>query len=314
MGQIDQVSSTHCPDAIRQPSTTKTVTWIDVEKSFGSCHSLKLITHESIICLDLDEEQSSEDLDEEKRWLQGFSPKDSSCCFAFLREIFMPPDDSLGGTLGNYGYLWKYASNRAESPEELVNMNNWRRRLCFLRDHQVHGRILAYISEKEDGSLQVAAVLSSHRKVARLHRLPVSRIKALSDPDRLKVQKDLRDYDVAFRHEDPRGKHDEDYMVDVPSQLHPCAIEWEDTMGEMHRVLLADSDPEILNRWMTYMAGKDLPDGLRDQSIRVAWENAVSKKYGGGGISFGQVGRPTDSRAIAVPEEESGECCAAHFA
>jgi len=304
MNQIDQVSGTCKP--------SKTVTWIDVEQSFGSCHSLTTWTRQ-LSCENLDEEQSCEDLDEEKRWLQGFSPKDSSCCFAFLREIFLPPDDSLGGTVGNYGYLWKYASNRAESPAELANMNNWRRRLCFLRDHQVHGRILAYISEKEDGSLQVAAVLSSKGKVASLHRLPESRVNALSNPDRLKVQKDLRDYDVAFRHEDPRGKHEQDYMVDIPSQLHPCAIEWEDTSGEMHRVLVADSDPEVLDRWTTFMAGKDLPDGLSNHSIRVAWENAVSKKYGGEGISFGQVAKPTDSKAIAVPEE-GDECCATNFA
>lgn len=307
---MDQVERAN---GIRQPSATKTVTWIDAEKTFGSCHSLKLIAHESIISLDSDEGQSREDLDEEKRWLQGFSPKDSSCCFAFLREIFKPPDDSLGGIVGNYGYLWKYAHNRTESAEDFANIHNWKRRLCFLRDHQAHGRIFAYISEKEGGSLQVAAVLSGQHKVARLHRLPASTINSLSDLDRLKVQKDLRDYDVAFRHEDPRGKHDQDYMVDVPSQLHPCAIEWEDTKGETHRVVVADSDLEVLDRWMTYMHGKDLPDGLSDHSIRVAWESAVSIKYGGVGISFGQAARPTDSKAIAVPEED-GECCVAHFA
>lgn len=269
-------------------ATGQRVKWKDVEKPMERCHSLKLITPESTISLD-DEQEQNEDIEQERSFLLGFSPKDTCCCFTFLRELVSESaDEPLGGTLGLNGYLWKYAHNRSESPEELANMKNWRRRLFFLRDHQDLGRMLAYISEKEDGSLQVAAVLSSQGRVASLHRLSGSRVSALNNSDRLKVQKDLRDYDTAFRYEDPRGKHDEDYLVQIPSQLHSCAIEWEDTSGEKHRVVVADSDPGVLDRWMSCMAGQKLPDGLSNYSIRVAWENAVSVKYGGGGISFGQ--------------------------
>lgn len=274
-----------------------TVKWIDINNAMDACYELEVITPNASIVLPNPQEESGKGLrrlKSEGEFLKQFNPdeketKTTGCfgCFQFLFTKQNSPDNGpVDGNAGFYGYVWKCNSDQLHvgDPAGLTDLSNWRRRLFFLRDHRKDGRMLAYVSEKDNGSLQVCACLSGSN-TATIKKLPKVTLKKLTDPEKLQVRLTLFDYDIAFWCVDPRGSSDEDYVEEVPTDLWPFTIEWTDSSGERHSVLLSVHRPREVDEWIEYLNGKELPMELTEEGVRASWDQAVSVKYGDTGKS-----------------------------
>lgn len=233
----------------------------------------------------------------QRKWERGFRDRDTACfgCFNFLTDRFRDSSERPDGDRGYYGYLWKCNSEFTDFSNgwlsKCQDLNSWRRRLFFLRDHAKEGRMLAYISEKDDGSLAVAAVISGSAKVTRLEKI---QLRSLSKQQKKEVCHQLQDYDIAFRVVDPRGTIDDHYMDDLPTMLYPILIEWTDATNEHQKCLIATTDcpqdeiEDEYNTWLNYLTdtGATLPKCLSDNDVRGSWDQAVSVRYGSEGVSL----------------------------
>jgi hypothetical protein len=257
--------------------------WVHIDTAMETVYELPVITPQSNTPLHADRFRDEQ---EEHKWLRGFAPKkDKRCCgcFQFLNDLGAAPSPEDGNT-GWVGYLWKLNSGVGESPEELADMENWRRRQFFIRDHRVEGRMLAYVSEKNGGSLQVCALLSGRGCATTVKQLPLIKLPENSEAQASHIRIQMMDYDCAVKYCDPRGTTDADYAQDVPTQLFPCAIEWRDAQGDVHHTVVADVVQDDMRTWVEYMSGKALPPCLVDAELRGTWSNAVAIRYGGEGM------------------------------
>jgi hypothetical protein len=226
-------------------------------------------------------ERGAEDLAAKDAWMKGFRTKYSCCggCFSFFASSSGQIDDDKGAC----GYLWKCNHDVIEKLDlaELGDLRNWRRRLFFVRDHHTEGRMLAYISEKENGSLQVESLVAR----ATCKKLPPATVSSVfTDQEKNKLHENLHHYDISALAADPRGSSAEDYASQIPRQLWPIAIHWKDSAGQSYDSVIAATNSSQQDTWFSYIgSGMELPGCMYEDVVRESWNTAVAIKYGGEG-------------------------------
>jgi len=168
------------------------------------------------------------------------------------------------------GYLWKLGSSRRG--DDWGNLLSWRRRQFYLtRDKEALA--LMYNSEKENGVLQISCMLASKdslgnpNEAAKVRWLDRTLVKPMEDDIKERVISDLQFYDTAIN----QMRVAYDYSRDVPTEIHPFAIEWFNEDGESEQIILTGGNERTSKRWM-FALTKSL------QQIAIAYEEQVAKK------------------------------------
>lgn len=101
------------------------------------------------------------------------------------------------------GYFWKFNTGVELSSESLGKLANWRRRI-FCLQRKSATTVITYLSEKENGVLQLACVVQgAHfhicpwRQTCRVSRLPGVELE-VPESSREELYDSMRQYDVAF--------------------------------------------------------------------------------------------------------------------
>lgn len=143
------------------------------------------------------------------------------------------------------GYIWKLTHTKTD----LANLLNWRRRHFFFRD-EVRESSLAYISEKEDGALALAAVTCQRGVAAKCTELPKVTFSEQSPEDRRKVVSQLEQHHIAFT-DDMRMYTEKEFERQVPTAVHPIKIDWVSEDGLEHTVTLGFVTEFGKTTWLT---------------------------------------------------------------
>mmetsp|Transcript_14913 Transcript_14913/g.32749 ORF Transcript_14913/g.32749 Transcript_14913/m.32749 type:complete len:265 (-) Transcript_14913:66-860(-) len=228
----------------RRPS--RKVTWVDVD---GACEELlKYEAYEGI----------------KAPLFSSLRRLSFDSCLSLLGEIVCcgcnDPVETLG-TPGNpsvstntkravfaHGHLWKLNSGVEVLPEHLAVIDNWRRRLFFVRrgkeKHKRHAS-MTYISEKE-GDIALACLFTADSEVEEIGDIHVEPV---SDAVRYKVSNSSFLYDVAWQDSSRRAAV-RDYQNVVPSQLYAFALKWQDASGADKQLVVATGSAEDRKDWM----------------------------------------------------------------
>lgn len=135
------------------------------------------------------------------------------------------------------GLLWKLNSDVDTDVEQMQDWTSWRCRHFFMSRSE--GKLgLLYISEKQNGYMQLGAILhdfrdSRHNEIAGLKEIePVSLI-PMSTQSTLRLGKTLHDYDLAFSEKEMYST-DEQYVREIPDKLYVIEITWKDYNKKSH--------------------------------------------------------------------------------
>lgn len=186
-----------------------------------------------------------------------------SCCLTVCQSMpCVPRQDSHSQmtrrrkTAYESGFLWKLNSGMDLSSEDgtasrTTHLKSWRRRLFFVLEPKQHlGDVaVVYISEKENGQVHLVALLAFQGVLrSSVEELPPITVNALGKDSKFWSMSAMKQYDVALLA--PSGlAADEDYEPEVPAELFPFAITWEDSAGAAQRCVLAGATAEERHRW-----------------------------------------------------------------
>lgn len=186
--------------------------------------------------------------------LPSFSeaPERSSC--QTCRNCFKQMCHKLGfgDRTQMHGYLWKL--NNEATVEDMACLQNWRRRLFFLQKKKT--RIcLSYISEKENGCMQMACLLSrsgwnhfgrtstrsnvtTMPRAAMVSAPPPLEVEAATEDTKRKVCDAMHSYDLAFA---DGAWPIEEYTQLIPRQLFVIEVKWTDDHGDKQTTTLGST-------------------------------------------------------------------------
>lgn len=204
-----------------------------------------------------------------------------SCCLVLCQSMpCVPRQDSHNQakrhrrTAYESGFLWKLNSGMDLPSEDgkaphSTRLKDWRRRLFFVLEPKKHlGDVaVVYLSEKENGQVHLQALLAFQGVLrSSVEELPTIAVNALGRDTKFWGMTAMKQYDVALLA--PSGlAADEDYEPEVPTELFPFAITWEDSAGETQRCVLAGTMAEERQRWTlgikTILAKMEVPQKKR---------------------------------------------------
>lgn len=146
-----------------------------------------------------------------------------------------------------YGYLWKLNSSADQGRKGLARMDSWRRRLFFLKESQ--GKLaLTYISEKENGVMQLACILSGRAAAATVSAVPPVDLDPIPAQELRGICVQLHQYDLAFA--ENMVCSESEYEDQVPRKFYAFSIKWTDASNiERKLVLSSPSEGEALSWW-----------------------------------------------------------------
>jgi len=235
--------SPHWRAMVEGQKLSRKVTWAEVE---GAC--AEMIKYEyikpAVILGDgrcKDESQMGEERNK-KNQLGCICGIVQTCCMTPAHQ----PRAAKKGGKKMHGYLWKLNAECVDDPDALADIHSWRRRLFFLNSHPKE-RVLTYISEKENGTAVLAAVLSGSAH-AKIRELPSLEFKDLPEQDRAWVATNIQQYHIAFSGEPILPT--EDAMEQVPSTLCAFCIEYSDKSKVNHRLFLASALESSRSTWL----------------------------------------------------------------
>jgi hypothetical protein len=158
-----------------------------------------------------------------------------------------------------YGYLWKLNSDADDTEECLRLIKNWRRRLFFLKESKGK-QAMTYISEKENGVMQLACILTGRNTTATVSAVPPVQLDDIDDSSRRALQVAMHTYDLAFA-ENMVCPTEADYADQVPRRFYAFSVKWKDaTNVERTLTLASPSEGEALSWW--YALEKVAPNCL----------------------------------------------------
>jgi len=223
------------------------VTWLDVE---GACEDIKEFVATPLIQVLSTPRRCTR----KSATVEPQCPADCAAGFSsFLLELFFAVFGP-GSSKETYGYLWKL-NNTADcnSKEALADLKNWRRRIYVHRTNR-RERVLAYISEKDDGSDKVACVLRNTRRKfgsVAVQAGPIVQLRELGRAERRRIVEDIQTYDTAFA--DLVGlrvpSSAEECEEDVPRRLYPLTFSW-DYGGAKKSFVVAATSQESRREWL----------------------------------------------------------------
>lgn len=197
------------------------------------------------------------------------SPGLCSCicfCCVTLKEVCFPPvevvDDLESFALGRplkEGILWKLNSSvdrEVDEGAQLNDLGSWRSRHFYMSRSE--GKLgLLYISEKENGFMQLGALLQdfsakSNKELAEIKELPTINITPISTQATLEMGKTLHAYDLAFS-ETEMYSTDEQYVREIPDKLFPIEIVWKDNANKQHNLILGAKNTKDRVIWVKSM-------------------------------------------------------------
>jgi hypothetical protein len=136
-----------------------------------------------------------------------------------------------------------------ETRENLANIQNWRRRLCFLESLTKQKALcITYISEKSDAEERVANTLTSYDQgdVAKIRRIPHFTLAPMTSREVEDVKVSVYQYDVAVS-----GPEDAANVI-LPTSLHPFEVlQTDDARQGQKRSIYAFEDAHTCSRWIT---------------------------------------------------------------
>lgn len=153
-------------------------------------------------------------------------------------EIDVEVDGFGEGRALKDGLVWKLnADVQPTSEDTMGKLSSWRRRRLVLQRCQ--GKLgLLYISEKENGTMVLGAILQDAKngRVASVRELPSIRLEPLDSAALYKLSRNLHEYDLAFACE--KYRTDEEYEKEVPHTMQPITISWVDDAERPHRLVI----------------------------------------------------------------------------
>lgn len=155
------------------------------------------------------------------------------------------------------GLLWKLNSDIETGDEaKLADWTSWRCRQFFM-SRSVGKLGLLYISEKQNGFMQLGALLNdsrdrAHPELAIVRELPVVSLEPLSAEETLQLGKTLHDYDLAFAEQELYST-DEQYVREIPDKLWPILIAWKDKHKKDFTLCLGAKNSKERVIWMKSM-------------------------------------------------------------
>jgi len=170
------------------------------------------------------------------------------------------------------GYFWKFNTGVELSSESLGKLANWRRRI-FCLQRKSATTVITYLSEKENGVLQLACVVQgAHfhicpwRQTCRVSRLPEPGVELeVPESSREELYDSMRQYDVAFA-----GKAmSSSYASLIPERLQ--VLYFRQLQDAMEPSLILGARPELMRVWEGVLQEAvpslhidlDMPGGLK---------------------------------------------------
>lgn len=187
-----------------------------------------------------------------------------SCCRQFFCGEDPTPRPTLGRspTLVNLanarplkdGLCWKLNSGvDLGCTKNLADLQNWRRRRFFMQrsDYKL---ALLYISEKDDGMMQLGCILDDLKvkQPAAIQEMPTIQMTMLEEDIQMQIATNLHEYDICFA-EREKYYTNQEYLEDIPEALHPVAISWKDSSKEQQSLCIAFDDVKDRKVWLNSM-------------------------------------------------------------
>jgi hypothetical protein len=158
-------------------------------------------------------------------------------------------------------------ANFDKAEEDLHDIRNWRRRLCFLEQLLSQKSLcITYISEKSDAEERVANTLACMEKgaVASIKGLPQITVMAMRAQEVEVVRDSIYQYDVAVSGPEDVRKDD----IQLPDSLHAFEVRQADGhQGQKHSIY-AFGDADTCSKWVKAIesASHNLSKGLETRS------------------------------------------------
>lgn len=196
--------------------------------------------------------------------------EDPSCCSRLCtccRQFFLgddpaPPQYGRSQTLTNLanarplkdGTCWKLNSGvDLGCTKNLADLQNWRRRRFFMQRSE--GKLaLLYISEKDDGTMQLGCILDDLKvkQPAAIQEMPIIQMTPLDTYVKMEIARNLHEYDLAFA-EKEKYYTNEAYVEDIPESLYPVEIKWKDSSKQQQVVCIAFDTVKERKVWLNSM-------------------------------------------------------------
>lgn len=153
---------------------------------------------------------------------------------------------SKDGLVFRQGYLWKVNHEVCDDAtlKQLANVRNWRRRNFYVVQNGEE-LVMVYISEKENGHLQLGVTFDASTKVE-VAPDPVL-LGTISQGTQDWARTGQQQYDIAFMGEKSM-KMPSDY--EVPSELYIITIHWQDRDEVKHKLILGTDLQTDRDKWL----------------------------------------------------------------
>mmetsp|Transcript_40472 Transcript_40472/g.72534 ORF Transcript_40472/g.72534 Transcript_40472/m.72534 type:complete len:279 (-) Transcript_40472:94-930(-) len=186
-----------------------------------------------------------------KSQLQTAPSRRCSCCYKVMSAmrgcLLRAPREREEVVTLMRGYFWKLNNGVDLSAKTLSSLTNWRRRI-FCLQKKAGTTVITYLSEKENGVLQLACVVQGRTICSRalncsVTRLPRLQMQDLEATDREDLCDSMRQYDLAFS-----GKAMQNtYSSLVPESLQPLCFAW--PKSRVENTLVMAARPELMRSW-----------------------------------------------------------------